>query len=203
MNIGVKESNGEYILLLNNDIEVINEQWMTTMVSYAQRTSIGAVGARLLYPDDTIQHAGVLIGLGGVAGHAFTHSHRDDAGYFNYIQSVNNYSAVTAACVMVRRSVYEEVGGMGENFEVEYNDVDFCLKILDAGYYNVYVPDVMLYHYESATRGHPHQNKESYARHVREVNLFIEKWDKYLKHDPFFNPNFNRGVHDFRLDFSK
>lgn len=203
MNIGVRESNGEYVLLLNNDIEVISEQWMTTMVSYAQRNSIGAVGARLLYPDDTIQHAGVLIGLGGVAGHAFTHSHRDDPGYFNYIQSVNNYSAVTAACIMVRRSVYDEVGGMEESFEVEYNDVDFCLKIADAGYYNVYVPDVTLYHYESATRGHPHQNKESYARHVKEVNLFLEKWDKYIKHDPYFNPNLNRGVHDFRLDFSK
>jgi GT2 family glycosyltransferase len=173
------------------------------MVSFAQHKDIGIVGAKLLYPDDTIQHAGVLIGLGGVAGHAFTHAYKDDPGYFNYIQSVNNYAAVTAACMMCRKDVFLEVNGMEESFEVEYNDVDFCLKVLDKGYYNVYVPEVVLYHFESATRGHPHQNSASYARHVREIALFKEKWQKYIDHDPYYNPNLNRGVHDFSMDMSK
>jgi GT2 family glycosyltransferase len=203
MNIGVAESTGEYMLLLNNDVEVIAPDWMTTMVSFAQHKDIGIVGAKLLYPDDTIQHAGVLIGLGGVAGHAFTHAYKDDPGYFNYIQSVNNYAAVTAACMMCRKDVFLEVNGMEESFEVEYNDVDFCLKVLDKGYYNVYVPEVVLYHFESATRGHPHQNSASYARHVREIALFKEKWQKYIDHDPYYNPNLNRGVHDFSMDMSK
>src|SRR5690606_291472 len=135
-----------------------------------------------LYPDDHIQHAGVIVGLGGVAGHAFLNAYKDDPGYFNYIQSVNNFSAVTAACMMVRKSVYEEVGGMDESFEVEYNDVDLCLKFQDAGYYNVYLPDVELYLYESATRGHPHQSRESWDRHVREIALFKAKWQRYIDH---------------------
>ncbi len=171
MNIGVKESQGEFILLLNNDIEVIEPDWLTQMVAYSQQKHIGAVGARLLYPDDTIQHAGVIVGLGGVAGHAFTGLYKDDPGYFNLIQTVNNFSAVTAACLMCRREIFEEVNGMDEKFEVEYNDVDFCLKIMEAGYYNVYVPQVELYHYESATRGHPHQSKPSYERHLKEMAL--------------------------------
>ncbi|MCW3124334.1 MAG: glycosyl transferase family 2 [Flavipsychrobacter sp.] len=203
MNIGVRESKGDYILLLNNDVEIIHNDWLTKMVSFAQHEKTGAVGVKLLYPDDNIQHAGVIIGLGGVAGHSFVNNYKDDAGYFNYIQSTNNYSAVTAACLMIRRSVYDEVGGMDEKFEVEYNDVDFCLKILDHGYYNVYMPDVELYHYESATRGHPHQSKESFERHVREIAMFKSKWDKYIKNDPYYNPNLNLGVHDFSMDFSK
>jgi GT2 family glycosyltransferase len=203
MNVGVSHANGDYILFLNNDVEVIQEDWMTRMVSFAQHKNTGIVGCKLLYPDDTIQHAGVIVGLGGVAGHSFVHFHKDDAGYFNYIQSLNNYSALTAACIMFRKDIYKEVDGMDEAFEVEYNDVDFCLKVLDKGYYNVYVPDVTLYHYESATRGHPLQNKASYARHVKEMDLFISKWEKYIKHDPFYNPNLSLGVHDFGQDFSK
>jgi GT2 family glycosyltransferase len=200
MNIGVSHARGEYILFLNNDVEVIDASWLSTMVSFAQQKHIGAVGARLLYPDDTIQHAGVIVGLGGVAGHAFTGQYKDDPGYFNLIQTVNNYSAVTAACLMCRKEVFEQVHGMDEQFEVEYNDVDFCLKIVDAGYYNVYVPQVELYHYESATRGHPHQSKASYERHLKEMKLFIQKWEQYVKNDPFYNPNLNRGVHDFGID---
>ncbi len=203
MNIGFSHSKGDYILLLNNDVEIIHNDWLTKMVSFAQHEKTGAVGVKLLYPDDNIQHAGVIIGLGGVAGHAFVNNYKDDAGYFNYIQSTDNYSAVTAACLMIRRNVYIEVGGMDEKFEVEYNDVDFCLKIMDHGYYNVYMPDVELYHYESATRGHPHQSKESWERHIREIGLFKDKWDKYIKNDPYYNPNLNLGVHDFSMDFSK
>ncbi|MBL7767202.1 MAG: glycosyltransferase family 2 protein [Chitinophagaceae bacterium] len=202
MNIGVRAAKGEFILLLNNDVEVIHEDWLNLMVAYAQQPRMGAVGVKLLYPDDTIQHAGVIIGLGGIAGHSFVGAYKDEPGYFNYIQSVNNYSAVTAACLLCRKEAYEAVGGMDETFEVEYNDVDFCLKLMDAGYFNVYLPQVELYHYESATRGHPHQSKVSYERHLKEMKLFKDKWQKYIDHDPYYNPNLNLGVHDFSMNFS-
>jgi len=202
MNIGVSHASGDYILFLNNDVEVIHTDWLTTMVSYVQQERIGAVGCKLLYPDDTIQHAGVIVGLGGVAGHTFVGAYKEEAGYFNYIQSVNNFSAVTAACLMVRKDAFEAVTGMDEQFEVEYNDVDFCLKLMEAGYNNVYLPQVELYHYESATRGHPHQSKPSYERHLKEMKLFKLKWQKYIDHDPHYNPNLNLGVHDFSMNFN-
>lgn len=202
MNVGVAASKGDYILFLNNDMEVIQEDWLNIMVSHAQHKNTGAVGVKLLYPDDHIQHAGVIVGLGGVAGHAFVHAFKDDPGYFNYIQSMNNFSAVTAACLLFRKEIYSEVDGMSEEFEVEYNDVDFCLKIMKAGYYNVYLPDVELYHFESSTRGHPHQSKASWERHVREIALFKNKWQHIIDADPYYNPNLNIGAHDFRLNFS-
>jgi GT2 family glycosyltransferase len=201
MNLGVQHASGQFYLLLNNDVEVIHHDWLATMLSYAQQERIGAVGVKLLYPDDTIQHAGVVVGLGGIAGHTFVGSYKDEAGYFNYIQSVNNYSAVTAACMMVSKSAYEKVNGMDETFEVEYNDVDFCLKLMEAGYNNVYLPQVELYHYESATRGHPHQSKSSYERHLKEMKLFKDKWQHIIDHDPHYNPNLNLGVHDFSMNF--
>ncbi len=201
MNLGASSSTGEYVLLLNNDVEIINNDWLTRMVSFAQQKHIGAVGVKLIYPDDNIQHAGTVIGLGGVAGHVLVNFYKDDPGYFNYLQSTTNYSAVTAACLMVRRSVYDEVNGMDEKLEVEFNDVDFCLKIMDKGYFNIYVPDVVLYHYESATRGHPHQNKVSYERSQRESKYFLEKWDKYIKNDPFYNPNLRYDVQDFKVNY--
>jgi O-antigen biosynthesis protein len=201
MNIGASLAKGKHLLLLNNDVEIIQPDWLDIMLSYAQQSRIGAVGVRLLYPDDTIQHAGVIIGLGGIAGHAFTGSYKDEPGYFNYIQSVNNYSAVTAACLLCRKEVFDEVQGMDEQFEVEYNDVDFCLKLMKAGYYNVYIPHVELYHYESATRGHPHQSKVSYERHLHEMSLFKKKWQDIIDDDPHYNPNLNRGVHDFGINF--
>jgi GT2 family glycosyltransferase len=202
MNKGVEASTGEYILLLNNDIEIIHTDWLYNMVAYAQLKNVGAVGAKLLYPDDTIQHAGVIIGLGGVAGHAFVNQHKDDPGYFNYIQSVSNYSAVTAACLMCRKEVFLEINGMEEELAVEYNDVDLCLKMIVKGYHNVYLPHVELYHFESVSRGHPHLSKESYERHIKEIGIFSKKWGKYIKNDPCYNPNLNLGVHDFSMNFS-
>jgi len=201
MNLGVSHTDGEYILMLNNDVEIIESSWLETMVSFAQLEHTGAVGAKLLYPNDLIQHAGVIIGLGGIAGHSFVGFHKDETGYFNYLQSVKNYAAVTAACLMCRRDVYNKINGMDESFEIEYNDVDFCLKILDAGYYNVYLPQVELYHYESVTRGHPHKNKASWEKHVYEGKLFEKKWKKYIDRDPFYNPYLNKGVHDFSISF--
>lgn len=202
MNVGAQLVKGKYLLLLNNDVEVIHPDWLHTMVSYAQQPRIGVVGAKLLYPDDTIQHAGVIVGLGGIAGHAFVGSYKDDPGYFNYIQSVNNFSALTAACLLMRTEVFHAVGGMNELFEVEYNDVDFCLRIREAGFDNVYLPQVELYHYESATRGHPHQSAASYQRHLKEMDLFKQRWQHYIDHDPHYNPNLNYGAHDFRMNFS-
>jgi len=202
MNLGVAHSNGKYVLLLNNDVEVTEGEWLTTMVSFAQQERIGAVGVKLLYPDDKIQHAGTVIGLGGVAGHVLVNFYKDDPGYFNYLQSTTNYSAVTAACLMCRKDVYEEAGGMDEQLEVEFNDVDFCLSVMDHGHFNIYVPDVVLYHFESATRGHPHQNKESYERHLKECGYFLTKWEKYIKNDPFYNPNLRYDVQDFRVNYN-
>jgi O-antigen biosynthesis protein len=187
MNVGAAASTGEYILMLNNDVEIIQDDWITRMVSFAQQKRIGAVGVRLLYPNDNIQHAGTIIGLGAAAGHIYVGAYKDNEGYFNCLKLTTNYSAVTAACLMIRKDVYEEVNGMEEKLEIEYNDVDFCLRIMERGYYNIYVPDVTLYHYESATRGHPHQNKVSYQRHLREVKYFQDTWGKYIKHDPFYN----------------
>ena len=199
MNFGIGKAKGEQILFLNNDTEVIHADWMRIMHSWSQRPSIGAVGVKLLYHNDTIQHAGVIIGLGGVAGHTFVGYHKDGPGYFNYINTVNNNSAVTAACMMVQRSKLEHIGGWEELFTVEYNDVDLCLRLREAGFNNVYVPDVSLYHFESLTRGHPHMTKESYERHLREVGLFKERWSNYVEDDPCYNPNLSRGVHDFKL----
>ncbi|MCB0768870.1 MAG: glycosyltransferase [Flavobacteriales bacterium] len=199
MDFGVSKSTGDQILFLNNDTEVIHGDWMRIMHSWSQRPSIGAVGVKLLYHNDTIQHAGVIIGLGGVAGHTWVGYHKDGPGYFNYINTVNNNSAVTAACMMVERIKLERIGGWEEEFTVEYNDVDLCLRLREAGYNNVYVPDVSLYHYESLTRGHPHMTKESYERHLREVGLFKERWSDYVKDDPCYNPNLSRGVHDFQI----
>lgn len=199
MNLGAAESKGEYLLMCNNDVEVIHSDWMAQMVSYAQREKTGAVGVKLLYQDNTIQHAGVVLGLGGAAGHVFTNMGRYDRGYFNYVRSLNNYSAVTGACMMCRKSVYNEVGGMDEHLEVEYNDVDLCLQFLKHGYYNVYLPTVELYHYESATRGHPFQSKQAWAQHEKDFAVFRNKWHELIDNDPFYNPNLSVECTDFRL----
>lgn len=199
MNFGREKAKGEYLLLLNNDTEVITPDWIEGMVEQVQRPSVGVAGVKLLYPDNTIQHAGVIIGLGGIAGHSFVGQHKDEPGYFNYIQSINNYSALTAACVMVKKSDFDLVNGFNEEFEVEYNDVDFCLKLKEKGLHNVYLPHVELYHYESLTRGHPHMNKESYDRHLKELELFRTNWQKYIDDDPCYNIHLTRGAHDFRI----
>jgi glycosyltransferase involved in cell wall biosynthesis len=196
MNLGRKHANGEYILLLNNDTQVISPDWMNAMIEHAQRPEIGVVGCKLLFDDDTIQHAGVVIGLGGVASHAFMGDYVDEPGYFHYKKLLNNYCALTAACILMRKNVYDEVNGFNEDFVVEYNDVDFCLKVIEKGYRNLYVPHVSLYHYESISRGHQHATSEGYKRHVKEVNLFRKKWMRYVEHDPCYNPNLTRdGVH--------
>lgn len=199
MNEGARRAKGDHLLYLNNDTEIIHADWMRSLHAWSQRRSIGAVGAKLLYHNDTIQHGGVVIGLGGVAGHVFTGTHKDGPGYFNYVNTINNYSAVTAACMMVERRKLEAIGGWEELFTVEYNDVDLCLRLREKGWNNVYLPHVSLYHFESLTRGHPHMTKESYERHLREVGLFKERWKGYIEDDPCYNPNLSRGRHDWHF----
>ncbi len=187
-NYAVAHSSGEYVLLLNNDTEVITPDWLEAMVEQAQRPSIGAVGAKLLYDDGTVQHAGVMIGIGGVAGHSHKYAQRDEPGYFATLQTTNNFSAITAACLMVRRAVFEEVGGFDESLAIAFNDVDFCLRVRDAGYRNVYLPHVELYHHESKSRGHEN-TPEKMDRFLREQRVMQERWRTGDGPDPYYNPN--------------
>ena len=200
MNTAAKECSGDYLLLLNNDTEVTHADWMMAMVEYAQLENIGVVGVKLLYHNDTIQHAGVIIGVWGVASHAFIAESKDASGYFWSIQSASNFSALTAACIMVTKEKFDLVGGFDEKLAIEYNDIDFCLKLKDKGFDNIYLPHVTLYHYESISRGHPHKTKESYERHLKETALFKSKWKKYIDHDPCYNPNLSLEFSDFRIN---
>ena len=198
-NFGVPYAKGEYLLLLNNDTEIINEDCLEELLGYCMRPDVGAVGARLYYEDDTIQHAGVVIGFGGIAGHCFVQQPRGTTGYCHRIICAQDYSAVTAACMMVRRSVYEEVHGMTEALAVAFNDIDFCMKIGAAGYRVVYNPYAELYHYESKSRG-LEDTPEKKARFNREISLFNERWSRILENgDPYYNPNLTLESQDFSL----
>ncbi len=197
-NYAVEHSDGHYVLLLNNDTEVISADWMEAMVEQAQRPSIGAVGALLLYPDDTVQHAGVIIGLGGVAGHSHKNFPGNAPGYFFTLRSINNFSAVTAACLMVRRSVFEQVGGLSEELAIAFNDVDFCLKIREAGYRNVYLPHVKLYHFESKSRGYE-TTPEQMQRFQGEVQIMRQRWNTGAANDPSYSINLTLDSEDFAI----
>ena len=187
-NYAVAQSSSEYLLFLNNDTEVITSDWLEAMVEQAQRPSIGVVGALLFYPDNTVQHAGVIVGLGGVAGHGHKDYPRSHPGYFGMLRAINNYSALTAACVMMRRSVFDEVGGFDESLAVAFNDVDLCLKVRDAGYNNVYLPHVQLYHFESKSRG-SEDTPAKHARFVREIETMEKRWATRTAGDPCYSEN--------------
>lgn len=198
-NFGAREANGEYVLLLNNDTEMIEPDSIKEMLDVCMRPDVGIVGAKLIFEDNTIQHAGVIIGFGGVAGHAFIGQDRDDNGYFSRIISVQDLSAVTAACLMVRRSVFDEVEGLNEEFKVAFNDIDFCLKVRKAGYLVVYNPYAQFYHYESKSRGQE-DSADKVARFQQEIGLFGERWGELLEHgDPYYNPNLTLDKADFSL----
>lgn len=199
-NFGEKQAKGEYVLLLNNDTEIINPDCLKEMLGYCMREDVGMVGARLYYEDNTIQHAGVVLGFGGMAGHTFIGSSRYDDGYFSRIICAQDYSAVTAACMMVKKSVYEEVGGLNEDFRVAFNDIDFCMKVRKAGYLIVYNPAVELYHYESKSRG-LEDTPEKVERFNSEVARFIDRWSEELEAgDPYYNPNLTLDKADFSLN---
>lgn len=188
-NLGVKSAKGDYLLFLNNDTEIINKTCLTEMLGFCQKPDVGAVGARLYYDDDTVQHAGVLIGLGGIAGHPFSRFPRNATGYMNRMVVAQDLSAVTAACMMVKKSVFEKVGGFYEGLAVAFNDVDFCMKVTRAGYRVVYNPFAELYHYESKSRGQE-DTPEKKKRFEHEVAMFAERWPDILKNgDPYYNPN--------------
>lgn len=200
-NLGVRHAEGEYVLLLNNDTQVITPGWMEEMLMYAQRDDVGAVGAKLYYGDGTIQHGGVVIGLGAhrTAGHVHYKMPRLSLGYMGRLCYAQDMTAVTGACLMVKKSLYWQVGGLEEAFAVSLNDVDFCLKLRRAGYLNVFTPFAQLYHYESRSRGLDESGKSA-ERYEREAALFREKWKKELQAgDPYFNPNFSLDRSDFSL----
>lgn len=198
-NYGVGFAKGEYLLLLNNDTEIINEECLSELLGYCMREDVGIVGAKLCYEDDTIQHAGVVMGFGGMAGHTFIGASRYDLGYQGRIACAQDYSAVTAACMLTRRSIFEEVGGMSEDLAVAFNDIDYCMKVVTAGYHVVYNPYAQLYHYESKSRG-LEDTPEKVERFNREVAIFTEKWTDYLKKgDPYYNPNLTLDKPDFSL----
>lgn len=187
-NGAVRQASGDYVCLLNNDIEVISPDWLSELMSHAVRPGNGAIGAALWYPNDTLQHGGVLVGIGDLAGHMHHKMPRGDYGYFGRAALIQNVSAVTAACLVVKKSIYEEVGGLDEGLAVAFNDVDFCLKIREAGYRNVFTPFAQLYHHESATRGSDHQ-PETNDRFRREVDFMTQRWGDLVENDPFYNPN--------------
>ncbi len=200
-NWGVSHATGDYVLLLNNDTEVITVNWMEELLMYAQRADVGAVGAKLYYADKTIQHAGVVIGLGAhrTAGHTHYKQHRQNLGYMGRLCYAQNVTAVTGACLLVKKSLFDEVGGLEEGFAISLNDVDFCLKLREKGYLNVFTPFAELYHHESVSRGLD-DNGEKAERYNRESAKFREKWKKELEQgDPYYNPNFSLDRSDYSL----
>lgn len=200
-NLGVREAQGEYILLLNNDTQVITVNWMEELLMYAQRDDVGAVGAKLYYGNKTIQHAGVVLGLGAhrTAGHTHYGQHRENLGYMGRLCYTQNVSAVTGACLMVSKELFEQAGGLDESFAVSLNDVDFCIKLRQAGYLNVFTPFAELYHFESVSRGLDDQGEKA-KRYNEESARFREKWREVLeKGDPYYNPNFSLDRSDFSL----
>ncbi|NOQ65526.1 MAG: glycosyltransferase, partial [Methyloprofundus sp.] len=196
-NKAVAQAKGEVIALLNNDLEVISEDWLTEMLSHVLHKEVGAVGAKLYYPDNSIQHAGVIVGLGGVAGHSHKHALRDSAGYRGRLLVVQNLSAVTAACLLVRKEVFTAVGGLDEhNLSIAFNDVDLCLRIQEHGFRNVWTPYAELYHYESASRGYE-DTPEKQARFNGEIAYMQQRWGESLQVDPDYSPNLTVDREDF------
>ncbi|MBR5897683.1 MAG: glycosyltransferase family 2 protein, partial [Lachnospiraceae bacterium] len=200
-NFGVSFAKGEYILLLNNDTEVITLNWLEEMLMYAQREDVGAVGAKLYYADRTIQHAGVVIGLGAhrTAGHTHYKMPKENLGYMGRLCYTQDVSAVTGACLLVKKSLWDEVGGLDTDFKISLNDVDFCLKLREKGYLNVFTPFAELYHYESVSRGLDDSGEKA-ERYNKESEHFRTKWKEVLeKGDPYYNANFSLDRSDFSV----
>lgn len=195
-NIAAKEAKGNYFLFLNNDTEVINADWLKLMVSFAQQERIGCVGAKLLYPNNTIQHAGVILGLGGIAGHGHYGYPHGDLGYFGKLALNVDYLAVTAACLLMKKQDFEAVSGFDEDFTVAFNDVDLCLKVKKLGRDNVWLHEAELYHFESQTRGYDDKGKKK-KRFEKEKAMMEHKWSTLIENDPFYNPNLTREIPNF------
>jgi GT2 family glycosyltransferase len=193
-NLGVRHARGEHLLFLNNDTQVIAPDWLEAMIEHAQRPEVGAVGAKLLFPDGRIQHAGVVVGLGGIAGHAFKHHTGVRADRAGLPDVVRNCSAVTGACLMVSRARFDEVQGFDERLRVVFNDIDLCLRLRERGYLIVFTPRALLYHYESASRGRREPPDD--------LKLFRSRWGEALRRgDPYYNPNLTLAREDWSLRF--
>lgn len=204
-NFGVQYAKGEYLLLLNNDTEVINPDWMEELLMYAMRKDVGVVGAKLYYPDKTIQHAGIVIGLGAhrTAGHTHYRIPEANVGYMGRLCYAQDVTAVTGACMMVSKALYEELGGLDESFTVALNDVDFCLRVREKGLLNIFTPFAELYHYESKSRGSDKKDERA-LRYQQESDRFRVKWaDALAKGDPYYNPNFSLDHSDFTVNWKK
>lgn len=202
-NLGVSQTTGDYVLLLNNDTQVITLDWMEELLMYAQRKDVGAVGAKLYYEDNTIQHAGVVLGLGAhrTAGHSHYRVSYNNLGYMGRLCYAQNVMAVTGACLMMRKSLFEQLGGLDESFAVSLNDVDLCIRAWKAGYVNVFTPFAELYHYESVSRGLDDRGEKA-QRYNRESEAFRAKWKDLLEQgDPYYNPNFSLDRSDFALKY--
>ncbi|MGG5316771.1 glycosyltransferase family 2 protein [Enterococcus sp. AZ072] len=197
-NLAAKKADGKYLLFLNNDTEVITPEWMTKMVSFAQFERIGCVGAKLYYPNNTIQHAGVILGMGGAAGHGHHTFPRGDFGYFGKLEINVDYLAVTAACMMIKAKDFSELGGFDEELTVAFNDVDLCLREYEKGHNNIWLHGAELYHFESQSRGYEN-TPEKLERFKKETAYMEETWSKYIENDPYYNPNLTRSRGDFSV----
>ena len=198
-NFAVKYAKGDYLIFLNNDIEVITLSWIESMLGNVQRREVGAAGCKLIYPDNTVQHAGIIIGIGGIAGHAFLNMPANRTGYLHRASTQMDVSAVTAACMMMRKEVFEEIGGFEEKLTVAFNDVDLCLRIREKGYLIVYDAYVSMYHFESKTRG-AEDTEEKARRFYSEIEFMRSRWEKLLKDgDPCYNPNLTLSKANYSL----
>ncbi len=203
INVGVQKASGEYIVQLNNDTELLTSNWLEIMLGFCQREDVGAVGVKLFYPDETIQHAGIIVGIGGIAGNRFKSIPKSGHGYFAEESMIQNLSAVTGACVMSPKKVYEEVGFMNEELAVAFNDVDFCLKIREKGYLIVYTPNVEFIHYESKSRGYE-DTPEKKKRFQNEINTFEKRWQNVLDEgDPYYNINLSLDTEVYHMKSCK
>ena len=198
-NFAASQAKGEFLTFLNNDITIINGDWLNEMVSHACKKHVGAVGAKLYYPEDCIQHAGVILGINGVAGHCFKYAARGEPGQQNRLNLVQQFSAVTAACLVIEKTIFDEVGGFEEeHLGVAFNDIDLCLRIKEAGYANIWTPHAQLYHHESLSRGD--DNSETRKTRVdNEIEYMRKRWGDLLRHDPTYNPNLTLEFEDFSL----
>lgn len=196
-NEAASAARGDYLVLLNNDTEVITPDWLEGMLGYAQRENVGSVGVKLYYEDSTIQHAGVIVGKGGDAGHRWYQCAKDQKGYLYTLEAPNDVACCTAACLMTARNLWDQMNGLNEELTVQYNDVDYGLRLLKAGYFNVFLPFVELYHYESKSRGID-TDRKAVKRYFEEVDWFKNHYADYIAHDPFYNDSFDRN-YDYKL----
>ncbi|MFT5794182.1 MAG: glycosyltransferase involved in cell wall biosynthesis [Candidatus Azotimanducaceae bacterium] len=197
-NHAVDQADTDIVCLLNNDVEVIAPGWLTEMVSHLVRDGVGIVGAKLRYPNDQIQHAGVILGIGGIAGHGHKYFQHDEPGYFGRLALVQNYSAVTGACLLTRKSIWQQVGGLETQLAVAFNDVDYCLRVQDLGFRVVWTPFADLYHHESLSRGQE-DSPEKQARFTAEVDYMMHRWQHVIDHDPAYSPNLSHHKEDFSI----